>query len=227
MPTLYTYCIPGDDGAAPNPFWGICTLNICKPVIRRVASVGDWVVGTGSKRYGMDGKVVYAMKVTQKMTMQQYEVYCQAQLPNKIPVLRSSSYQRRLGDCIYDFSNTPPSVRPSVHNVGNRNVDLGGKHTLLSEHFYYFGSEPRALPAQLLPIVHQGQGHKSKLNAGYLEHFVKWITDQTDALNKVVAEPYSKHQFLTDRTYLSTCAARDREDDERDEELFSRCGENG
>jgi len=47
MPTLYTYCIPYDDGAAPNPYWGICTLVICKPVIRRTAEVGDWIVGTG------------------------------------------------------------------------------------------------------------------------------------------------------------------------------------
>lgn len=38
MPTLYTYCIPYDDGAAPNPYWGICTLVICKPVIRRPRS---------------------------------------------------------------------------------------------------------------------------------------------------------------------------------------------
>ena len=30
---LYTYCIPYDSGAAPNPFWETCTLAICKPVI--------------------------------------------------------------------------------------------------------------------------------------------------------------------------------------------------
>lgn len=47
--TLYTYCIPYDDGVAPNPLWGICTLVICKPGIRRVAKKGDWVVGTVSK----------------------------------------------------------------------------------------------------------------------------------------------------------------------------------
>ncbi len=46
--TLYTYFIPFDNGAAPNPFGGICTLAICKPVIRRNAKAGDWVVGTGS-----------------------------------------------------------------------------------------------------------------------------------------------------------------------------------
>lgn len=65
---LYTYCIPYDDGAAPNPYWGICTLAICKPVIRRVARVGDWVVGTGSSHSPIGdvaGAVVYAMQVTE------------------------------------------------------------------------------------------------------------------------------------------------------------------
>ncbi|WP_395051688.1 hypothetical protein [Flavobacterium sp.] len=37
MPKLFLYCIPFDDGAAPSPFWGVCTLNICKPVIRKNA----------------------------------------------------------------------------------------------------------------------------------------------------------------------------------------------
>jgi hypothetical protein len=41
MKKLYSYCIPVDDGAAPNPFWDICTLVICKPVIRRTAQIGD------------------------------------------------------------------------------------------------------------------------------------------------------------------------------------------
>src|SRR5262249_55154673 len=61
-PTLFSYCIPYDFGSAPNPFWGLCTLAICKPDIRRTANVGDWVVGTGSAVSpigNISGKVVY------------------------------------------------------------------------------------------------------------------------------------------------------------------------
>lgn len=49
MPRLFTYTIPIDDGAAPNPFRGMCSLAICKPGIRRVAKTGDWVAGLGSR----------------------------------------------------------------------------------------------------------------------------------------------------------------------------------
>jgi hypothetical protein len=49
MPLLFSYTIPIDDGAVPNPFCGMCSLAICKPAIRRVAKQGDWVAGLGSR----------------------------------------------------------------------------------------------------------------------------------------------------------------------------------
>ena len=66
MTRLFTYTIPIDDGAAPNPFAGMCSLAICKPGIRRTAQVGDWVAGLGSKNApsgDLSGRLVYAMRV--------------------------------------------------------------------------------------------------------------------------------------------------------------------
>ncbi len=60
---LHSYVVARDYGFAPNPFFGVCTLATCKPKIRSVAEVGDWVVGTGSKRRGRDKHIVYAMRV--------------------------------------------------------------------------------------------------------------------------------------------------------------------
>ncbi len=48
MARLFSYTIP-IDGAAPNPFHGMCSLAICKPAIRRTASSGDWIVGLGPR----------------------------------------------------------------------------------------------------------------------------------------------------------------------------------
>lgn len=230
-PTLYTYCIPYDDGAAPNPFWGICTLVICKPVIRRRAKTGDWIVGTGSKNSPLKDKnsrprdisrhVVYAMKVTDKMTMEEYDVFCQRECPKKIPVWDSEDWRRRLGDCIYDFSKTPPKMRIGAHNESNRATDLGGKHALISSHFYYFGDSPIELPKSLHTIVKRGQGHRSQSNAPYIDSFLSWIEGFRLEPNKLCGDPqlrFSKNVGY----YASKCAEHRRKEAEADEQVASR-----
>jgi Nucleotide modification associated domain 2 len=72
MSRLFTYTIPMDDGAAPNPFHGMCSLAICKPSIRRVAREGDWVGGLGSRNApsgDLGGRLVYAMLVQEVVTL--------------------------------------------------------------------------------------------------------------------------------------------------------------
>jgi hypothetical protein len=74
--TLFSYCIPTDDGAAPNPYWGVCSLAICKPKIRKKARLHDWIVGTGSKNSpigDISNHVVYTMRVTRRVTMRDYD----------------------------------------------------------------------------------------------------------------------------------------------------------
>ncbi len=66
MINLYSYVVAHDTGFAPNPFGNYCTLACCKPDIRKAANVGDWVVGTGSKKNDESDKIIYAMKVTEK-----------------------------------------------------------------------------------------------------------------------------------------------------------------
>lgn len=76
MPRLLTYTIPIDDGAAPNPFRGMCTLAICKPGIRRVAGKGDWVAGLGSKKApsgDLSKHLVYAMRVEEVLSLEEYD----------------------------------------------------------------------------------------------------------------------------------------------------------
>lgn len=192
MTTLYSYCIPIDDGAAPNPFWGICTLAICKPAIRRVAQVGDWVVGTGSVNspIGDIGKtLVYAMRISQKMTLQEYDAYAQKYCPNKIPKWFDRDIYQRLGDAIYDYSSNPPILRPSVHTENNRKRDLSGKYALISDYFFYFGDKPLLLPEDLCQIAPQQQGHRSRLNAQYVDNFIDWISSLEFTPNQIHGKP--------------------------------------
>ena len=181
MPSLYSYCIPFDDGAAPNPFWGVCTLTICKPAVRRTASCGDWIIGLGSKdtpTTGSDfsGKVVYIMKITDKKSLLEYDIYCRKYLPRKIPDWNSKETILQVGDCIYDYShsNSQPTQRNGVHKAGNISTDLSGQFALLSSHFYYFGRNPIDLPQDLHPIILQSQGHRRQKNDPYFKAFIEW-----------------------------------------------------
>ena len=179
MPRLFTYTIPVDDGAAPNPFHGVCTLAICKPSIRRVATRGDWVAGIGSKNApsgDLSGRLVYAMRVEQAIPFVEYDRRAPAEWPSKIPQPMSRDLAERLGDCIYDYaSGSPPRQRPGVHGQENKKSDLSGVNVLVSTDFYYFGSRAIALPPHLLGICHQGRGHKSDANATFFADFVFWI----------------------------------------------------
>src|SRR5687768_2925995 len=108
--TLYSYCLMYDSGAAPNPYWGVCTLAICKPKIRSTAIEADWIVGLGSVNSpirNISNCVVYAMKVTKVLSMKEYDSHCREHLPGKIPNLTHKDFRCRVGDCIYDFSYGP------------------------------------------------------------------------------------------------------------------------
>nr|VFK20813.1 MAG: hypothetical protein BECKLPF1236B_GA0070989_12264 [Candidatus Kentron sp. LPFa] len=95
---LFSYVVARDYGFAPNPFFGVCTLATCKPRIRKAATIGDWVIGTGSKKNDRQGVLVYVMRVSEAMTFNEY--WSDARFLRKIPNLRGSKKQA-FGDNIY------------------------------------------------------------------------------------------------------------------------------
>jgi hypothetical protein len=217
---LWSYCIPYDDGAAPNPYWGVCTLAICKPAIRRHAQVGDWVVGTGSKHSpigDVSGRVVYAMRVSQKLTMAKYDALASRTLTQKVPVWTHRDRRRRLGDSIYNFETDPPTQRLGVHPTSYGPTDLSGLYVLLSDHFYYFGDNPQPLPDELLPIVRQGQGHQSVMNAPYVDAFTVWVGSLGLKPNTLRGKP--QLDLFQDEGTVAACADACMKDDLEDERL--------
>ncbi len=204
-PRLYSYCIPYDDGAAPNPYWEYCTLAICKPAIRRTAQIGDWIVGTGSRRHNIAGRVVYVMRVSEIVAMKDYDRWTRRNSPNRIPDINHKDFRRRLGDSIYDFSSGRPVQRPSVHDAGNIDTDLGGKNVLISDYYFYFGDKPIKLPLSLRPIIHQQQGHKVRQNTPYLDVFLRWLTRLNRKPNKLLGRPMGR-RLSTEN--CSSCVAR-------------------
>jgi hypothetical protein len=227
---IYSYVLRFDDGGAPNPFWGTCTLTICKPAIRRTARIGDWVIGTGSKnsklkdgkKYDLSDSLVYAMKITDKLTLEQYDKFCSENLKEKIPSWFNKDWRWRMGDCIYYYSNqNEPNLRKGVHNESNVERDLSGNNSLLSTEFYYFGEEPRIIPENLKRIIKKNQGHLRIENEDLLFDFEKWISGFEK--NKIYAEPQLGFEFKIEPSeeQISKCSSRHKEkqEDEIEETL--------
>jgi hypothetical protein len=175
---LFSYCVRYDAGSAPNPFWGVCTLVICKPRIRLAAEVGDWVIGTGSRRSpqgDLSGRVVYAMQIGRKLTMSDYDEWTANECPEKVPDCNNSDHRRVVGDSVYDFSSRPPRQRRGVHMHADRRRDLSGQFALLAERFVYFGQEATELPPSLDELVKQGPGHRRIRDGRLIRRFEKWF----------------------------------------------------
>ncbi len=215
---LFSYTLRYDDGAGPNPFWGICTLAIRKPAIRLTAEVDDWIVGLGSANSpigDISDHVTYAMKVTSKMTLEEYDQFCKTFVPKKRPDWRNRDYRMRMGDCIYNYTaGLTPKMRVGVHTEENKEKDLSGLYALVSKQFYYFGRKPVKLPDELRAIMHATQGHQSDANQDYVDPFVNWIEGLDHRPNKVIAEPQRKVELMNEKEMQAICSKRDLAEDE-------------
>ena len=200
---IYSYIVAKDYGLAPNPFWGELTLNVCKPKIRQTANVDDWVIGTGSKNVkhkdgttrNHSGHLVYAMKVTKKMTMCDYDNYTKENLKRKIPYIDSKDWRRTVGDSLYDYSQGDlPRLRKVLHKEKHKMTDLGGEFTLLSTDFYYFGAASTKLLEEFLPLIKKEQGHLVSKDIELNQKFVHWLTSNFES-KKLYGDPQLQWQI--------------------------------
>lgn len=182
---LYSYVVSRDYGFAPNPFYGTCTLATCKPIIRRVAKIGDWVVGTGSKRYKRQKNVVYVMKVTGAMSFEDY--WSSPEFQIKKPELRGSLKQA-YGDNIYSKTtsgvwlqlNSHHSYTDGTPNQLNINNDTQTNRILYSNDFVYWGGSGPELPSRFMEYgktkinICAVRGHKNIFPEELVNEFIDW-----------------------------------------------------
>jgi hypothetical protein len=182
---LYSYIVTHDTGFSPNPFWGYCTLADCKPAIRRTASVGDFIVGLSPKADG--SRIIYAMEVEEILPYDKY--YGDNRFAVKIPDYNKRKVVYKCGDNIYKpIPNGDFQQLQSMHSVGikenpkTKEHDLGGINVLISENFYYFGSQPLDLPAELHELK-VGIAHKNRFFPTTISTFLKFIANQPAGVN--------------------------------------------
>jgi len=184
---LFSYVVARDYGFAPNPFFGVCTLATCKPNIRKCASKGDWVIGTGSSQKGRRGYLVYFMRITETMTFNEYweDERFQRKKPN-----RQGSKKQAYGDNIYfkgkkgqwhqrDSHHSFEDGSPNPSNIQN-DTKADRDRILLSEEFAYWGGYGPEIPSKFrnyngLDICAK-RGHKNQLFPEVLvSDFVAWL----------------------------------------------------
>ncbi len=187
MPKLYSYVVARDYGFAPNPFYCFCTLSACKPRIRASASVGDWVIGTGSMARKRQRNIVYAMCVTEKMSFEEY--WEDSRFCNKKPHMRAS-LKRAYGDNIYYRDNktgqwcqmdSHHSLSGGATNYGNLEHDTKVNQVIISDNFIYWGgSGPKAHKLSGVDLCKIGPGHRCNFPARSINKFIKWFNNFND-----------------------------------------------
>ena len=190
MARVHSYVVRYDSGFAPNPFYGYCTLATCKPNIRKGADIGDWVVGSGSNDRSVrrGGHLVYAMRVTEAMTFDEYGA--DPRFESKKPY-RSGSRKQSCGDNIY-FRVSPTATwqqRDSFHSSADGSLnadhvarDTGVNRILISNDYVYFGGEGPEFPKELKDqqgrsLCKAGIGLTSFDDPELVAKMEKWVRD--------------------------------------------------
>jgi Nucleotide modification associated domain 2 len=178
---LLSYIVARDYGFAPNPFHGRCTLATCKPIIRRVAKLGDWIIGTGSgaacRRSA--GRMVFAMQVCEKMTFNEY--WNDARFQRKKPNLHASK-KLAFGDNIYlrtsdgwQQMNSHHSMNDGQPNMENVHTDTKTDQVLVGSRFTYWGGSGPELPIHLRRIVCHRRNHAAFDDPTLIAEFADWF----------------------------------------------------
>lgn len=182
MMHLFSYRVEHDFGLAPNPFGGTISFAVCRGDIRsnKFMQIGDWLVGTGSVSMKNEGRLIYAMKVEEIISFDEY--WNAPRFQYKKPYLKGTLVQM-YGDNFYHTVDERMVQEPSAHSnpdleqrIKLYNKDVKGKRVLLSKTFYYFGDNCPLIPTELQTICSSGRAYKyKKITEEQIKSFVSWL----------------------------------------------------
>jgi len=196
--SVFVYVVARDFGFAPNPFHGVCSLACCKPRIRSVAQVGDWVFGLAGSELAKPGHCVFGMCVSETLSFDEY--WLDPRFEVKKP-RRNGSRVMMLGDNIYhrpdeaseweqeDSHHSRPDGMPDASNIA---TDTQTNRVLISEEFRYFGASAPLVPNDVLQEIgySQGRNHR-RFEASAAQPLLSWYKVQAHKLSSpVVDDPF-------------------------------------
>lgn len=181
---IFSYKLDHDYGLAPNPFWGVMTLAVCRGPIRnnKNLQIGDWVVGTGSAALKRLNQLIFAMRVDEMKTFDEY--WNDPTYECKKPVMVGSLAQI-YGDNFYHTDKQTHKIIQefSAHSKEDGSVnpihlrrDTDGKRVLISHEFFYFGDAAPTIPIQMQGVCCQGRGYRyHDITADLQSQFLAWL----------------------------------------------------
>ena len=146
--------------------------------------MGDWIVGTGSKRRNRQGFLVYVMCVAETLTLNEYWV--DPRFQRKKPNL-GGSLKQAFGDNIYfrdetghwhqeDSHHSYQGGTPNYHNVLN---DTQTDRVLIGVEYAYWGGSGPKIPDSFRDYkghdICVGRNHKCHFPQGLANDFVAWF----------------------------------------------------
>jgi putative DNA base modification enzyme with NMAD domain len=168
---IWRYVLADDNGMAPCAEQGILSLTCCKPLIRRGARVGEWVVGFVPKGLGR-GRVAWAGQIAKVIPLGEYE-------------RRFSGRQ----DAIYRLADSAPGeqevlvpLRDDYHvDEKSRKRDRSGKNALVFNPFWYWGGFGISAPDDIADLAHyyvgQAATNSSPKKIAFLEAWLRSVAD--------------------------------------------------
>lgn len=178
---ILSYVLSSDDGMAPNVAGGVCTLALCKPVVRHTARPGrDWVVGMSTTDHG-ENRLIYVMAVDTKISFTEFAA--ERMFKNKIPTAEAP-----WGDNAFIPDGAGRLVCNPCSPHANQPIkiarDLRTPFALISENFWYFGGNgpdvPKKLRDRSLVVgkahFHAGRrGHRVTDDKRVILPFIQWL----------------------------------------------------
>lgn len=174
MPDIWRYVVIHDRGFAPHVDNDFLTLCTCKPIIRRCAKVGDYILGFNDTNHG-SGTLIWAGIVSEKLLMGDYA--------ERYPRRRDVIY-RRFGweldgrEKLSHYGGPEHNARQLIER------DISGRYVLIFMTFWYWGKNAIILPHALNDLIYQSRGQKKRLPRQELSSLLEqWLASQPTGIH--------------------------------------------
>lgn len=146
---------------------------------------GDLIVGCGSKKLGLEERILFAMRVEGKCTFQEY--WDDDRFLHKRPYF-GGNQRRAYGDNIYHRSSSGGWVQEKSHhsfpdgstNPANQDRDTGSDNVLWGSDFVYWGRDAIPIPTEFRDfngddLYPSGRGHRVKFADDFVQEIEDWF----------------------------------------------------